>query len=74
MRLRVERGGRGAGERVGVALSGGIDSIGVAFACRKFRPDAELHTFTAGVDRTIRKFAPQRWCRSVSARSIIRCT
>ena len=51
MRLRVQRGGRGAGERVGVALSGGIDSIGVAFACRKFRPEAELHTFTAGVDR-----------------------
>ncbi len=51
MRLRVERGGRGSVERVGVALSGGIDSIGVAFACRKFRPDAELHTFTAGVDQ-----------------------
>jgi len=34
--------------RIGVALSGGIDSIGVAFACRKAIPDAPLHTFTAG--------------------------
>jgi len=49
MRVRVQRGGRGSSERIGVALSGGIDSIGVAFACRKFRSDAELHTFTAGV-------------------------
>ena len=34
--------------RVGVALSGGIDSISVAFACRRANPDAILHTFTAG--------------------------
>lgn len=33
---------------IGVALSGGIDSIGVAYACRQANPDAELHTFTAG--------------------------
>lgn len=35
-------------ETIGVALSGGIDSIGVACACRQANPDAELHTFTAG--------------------------
>lgn len=34
--------------RVGVALSGGIDSIGVAFACRRHLGDAGLHTYTAG--------------------------
>lgn len=34
--------------KIGVALSGGIDSIGVAYACRLANPDAELHTFTAG--------------------------
>jgi asparagine synthase (glutamine-hydrolysing) len=33
---------------IGIALSGGIDSIGVAYACRQLNPDAELHTFTAG--------------------------
>lgn len=39
---------RAAG-RVGVALSGGVDSIGVAFACRRhLGADAPLHTFTAG--------------------------
>jgi asparagine synthase (glutamine-hydrolysing) len=32
----------------GVALSGGIDSIGVACASRQLRPDGEIHTFTAG--------------------------
>jgi asparagine synthetase B (glutamine-hydrolysing) len=31
-----------------VALSGGIDSISVACACRRVFPDTELHTFTAG--------------------------
>jgi len=33
---------------IGVALSGGIDSIGVAYACRQANPNAELHTFTVG--------------------------
>ncbi|MFO7275735.1 MAG: asparagine synthase-related protein [Pseudomonadota bacterium] len=37
-----------AAGRVGVALSGGIDSIGVAFACSRHLGDAELHTYTAG--------------------------
>lgn len=36
--------------RIGVALSGGIDSIGVACACRATNPDAEIHAFTAGND------------------------
>jgi asparagine synthase (glutamine-hydrolysing) len=37
--------------RVGVALSGGVDSIAVAFACRKHLGEiAPLHTFTAGKD------------------------
>ena len=35
-------------KRVGLALSGGIDSMGLACACRRLRPDAEIHTFTAG--------------------------
>jgi asparagine synthase (glutamine-hydrolysing) len=33
---------------VGVALSGGIDSIGVACASRWLLPQGEIHTFTAG--------------------------
>lgn len=40
---------RVAGKRaVGVALSGGIDSIGVACAIRALRSDAAIHTFTVG--------------------------
>lgn len=38
---------RSAG-RVGVALSGGVDSIGVAFACRSQLGEAPLRFFTAG--------------------------
>jgi asparagine synthase (glutamine-hydrolysing) len=34
-------------DRIGVALSGGIDSIGIAFICRSLFPHAEIHTFTA---------------------------
>lgn len=34
--------------RIGVALSGGIDSIGVAYACRRSVPGAPLTAFTAG--------------------------
>jgi asparagine synthase (glutamine-hydrolysing) len=34
--------------RIGIALSGGIDSICVAAACRRALPDAVLHSFTAG--------------------------
>jgi asparagine synthase (glutamine-hydrolysing) len=33
---------------IGVALSGGIDSIGLACACRELRPELAIHTFTAG--------------------------
>jgi asparagine synthetase B (glutamine-hydrolysing) len=33
---------------VGIALSGGIDSIGVACASRQLLPNGEIHTFTAG--------------------------
>jgi len=36
--------------RIGVALSGGIDSVGVACACHAINPDAEIHAFTAGND------------------------
>jgi asparagine synthase (glutamine-hydrolysing) len=43
--LEARIGGR---RRVGIALSGGIDSIGLACACRHLRPDMEIHTFTAG--------------------------
>lgn len=40
---------RVAGQQaVGVALSGGIDSIGVACAIRALRSDASIHTFTVG--------------------------
>jgi asparagine synthase (glutamine-hydrolysing) len=35
-------------DRIGIALSGGIDSIGVACACQQANPDAQLVTFTAG--------------------------
>jgi asparagine synthase (glutamine-hydrolysing) len=41
----------GAEPSLGVALSGGIDSIGVACASRQLRPDADIHTFTVGSDR-----------------------
>jgi asparagine synthase (glutamine-hydrolysing) len=34
--------------KVGVTLSGGIDSIAVTSVYRKLYPDAEIHTFTAG--------------------------
>lgn len=33
--------------RIGIALSGGVDSMAVACACRRLCPDAEIHTFTA---------------------------
>jgi asparagine synthase (glutamine-hydrolysing) len=36
--------------RIGVSLSGGIDSLAVAYACRLCAPDAELVGFTAGDD------------------------
>jgi asparagine synthase (glutamine-hydrolysing) len=34
--------------RIGISLSGGIDSMSVAYACRLCAPDAELVGFTAG--------------------------
>ena len=34
--------------RVGISLSGGIDSMGLACTFRSVHPDIELHTFTAG--------------------------
>lgn len=34
--------------RIGISLSGGIDSMSVAFVCRECAPDAELVGFTAG--------------------------
>jgi asparagine synthase (glutamine-hydrolysing) len=34
--------------RIGISLSGGIDSMSVAFACRECAPNAELVGFTAG--------------------------
>ena len=34
--------------RIGISLSGGIDSMSVAYACRQCAPDAELVGFTAG--------------------------
>jgi asparagine synthase (glutamine-hydrolysing) len=34
--------------RVGISLSGGIDSMSVAYACRQCAPDAELVGYTAG--------------------------
>jgi asparagine synthase (glutamine-hydrolysing) len=37
--------GRGA---IGLTLSGGIDSIGMACLCRRLYPDRTIHTFTAG--------------------------
>lgn len=38
----------GSAERIGLALSGGIDSIAMAFQLRSIFPDREIHTFTAG--------------------------
>jgi len=43
----VERRTGGSGP-IGIALSGGIDSIAVAAICRKLYPDREIQTFTAG--------------------------
>lgn len=43
--VRRRTAGRG---RIGIALSGGIDSIGLACACRSVNPDVPLHAFTAG--------------------------
>lgn len=37
-------------DRIGISLSGGIDSMSVAFACRDCAPQAELVGFTAGND------------------------
>lgn len=37
--------------RIGISLSGGIDSMSVAFACRECAPHAELVGFTAGNGR-----------------------
>lgn len=33
---------------IGIALSGGIDSIALTYLCRKVYPKAEIYTFTAG--------------------------
>ena len=41
--LRIDDPGK-----IGIALSGGIDSIGIAHICRSLHPNAEIHTFTAG--------------------------
>lgn len=38
----------GDDERIGIALSGGIDSISVACIIRSLYPDREIHSFTAG--------------------------
>ena len=35
-------------ERIGIALSGGIDSISVACILRQLYPEREIHSFTAG--------------------------
>ena len=35
-------------DRIGLALSGGIDLIALAFLCRRLHPNRELHAFTAG--------------------------
>lgn len=48
--LEATRNLVGGCDRVGIALSGGIDSIGVAYACRRSAPEAELVAFTAGDD------------------------
>lgn len=40
----------GSYKRIGIALSGGIDSICLAFFLREAFPDREIHTFTAGRD------------------------
>jgi asparagine synthase (glutamine-hydrolysing) len=40
---------RSAGpDPIGLALSGGVDSIATAFLLRRIHPDKEIHTFTAG--------------------------
>ena len=38
----------GSDEPIGLALSGGIDSIAMAFQLRSIFPEREIHTFTAG--------------------------
>lgn len=38
-------------DTIGLALSGGIDSISLAFLLRELRPNGVIHTFTAGSDR-----------------------
>jgi len=38
-------------ENIGIALSGGIDSIGVSCASQQSNPDATIYTYTAGSDR-----------------------
>jgi asparagine synthase (glutamine-hydrolysing) len=38
----------GTRKEIGLALSGGIDSIGMAFQLRSIFPEREIHTFTAG--------------------------
>jgi asparagine synthase (glutamine-hydrolysing) len=35
-------------DKIGIALSGGIDSISMAFLFRHLYPDKEIHTFTSG--------------------------
>ncbi len=35
-------------DQIGLALSGGIDSIALAYLLRQLHPDKEIHTFTAG--------------------------
>lgn len=35
-------------DRIGIALSGGIDSIAMAFLFRRLYPDREIYTYTAG--------------------------
>lgn len=68
LRRRLERataalvGGR---SRIGLALSGGIDSMSTAFLARKCAPDAELVAFTAGEhpeDKEIRRAAQVMSC------------
>ena len=38
-------------DTIGLALSGGIDSIAVAFLLRDLRPNGIIHTFTSGTDK-----------------------
>jgi asparagine synthase (glutamine-hydrolysing) len=45
--LRLQTAGT---ERIGISLSGGIDSTCIAAALRRLKPDEEIHSFTAGSD------------------------